>query len=80
MKILNFGSCNIDYVYSLEHIVNPGETEKTSAMNIFPGGKGLNQSIAVARAGGKIYHAGCIGEDGVCSGSFWQKTELMSHI
>lgn len=64
MKILNFGSCNIDYVYSLEHIVNPGETEKTSAMNIFPGGKGLNQSIAVARAGGKIYHAGCIGEDG----------------
>lgn len=64
MKILNFGSCNIDYVYSLDHIVNPGETEKTSAMNIFPGGKGLNQSIAVARAGFKIYHAGCIGEDG----------------
>lgn len=64
MKILNFGSCNIDYVYSLDHIVKPGETEKTSAMNVFPGGKGLNQSIAVARAGLKIYHAGCIGEDG----------------
>ena len=64
MKILNFGSCNIDYVYSLDHIVNPGETQKSDGMNIFPGGKGLNQSIACARAGAKVYHAGCIGEDG----------------
>lgn len=63
MKILNFGSCNIDYVYSLDHIVSPGETETTYKMETFPGGKGLNQSIAVAKAGGKIYHAGCIGED-----------------
>ena len=30
MKILNFGSCNIDYVYSVDHIVEPGETEKTN--------------------------------------------------
>ncbi len=64
MKILNFGSCNIDFVYSVDHIVNPGETERTSTLNIFPGGKGLNQSIATARAGAKIYHAGCIGNDG----------------
>jgi len=64
MKILNFGSCNIDYVYSLDHIVEPGETETSYKMEIFPGGKGLNQSIAVARAGATIYHAGCIGEDG----------------
>lgn len=64
MKILNFGSCNIDYVYSVDHIVAPGETETTSGMNIFPGGKGLNQSIAAARAGAAVYHAGCIGKDG----------------
>lgn len=64
MKILNFGSCNIDYVYSLDHIVRPGETEATSALEIFPGGKGLNQSIAIARAGASVFHAGCIGEDG----------------
>ena len=64
MKILNFGSCNIDYVYSLDHIVSPGETETTYKMETFPGGKGLNQSIAVSRAGVKVYHAGCIGEDG----------------
>ncbi len=64
MKILNFGSCNIDYVYSVKHFIQPGETLSADGMNIFPGGKGLNQSIAVARAGGKIYHAGCIGSDG----------------
>ncbi len=64
MKILNFGSCNIDYVYSLDHIVVPGETQATHALSVFPGGKGLNQSIAVARAGIEIFHAGCIGTDG----------------
>lgn len=64
MKILNFGSCNIDYVYSLDHIVRAGETETTSAMSVFPGGKGLNQSIALSRAGGEVFHAGCIGEGG----------------
>ena len=64
MKILNFGSCNIDYVYSLDHIVRVGETETTHKLETFPGGKGLNQSIAVARAGAKIYHAGCVGNDG----------------
>lgn len=64
MKILNFGSCNIDYVYSLDHIVHPGETESCCKLEIFPGGKGLNQSIAVARAGAEVYHAGCVGSDG----------------
>ena len=64
MKILNFGSCNIDQVYSLDHIVRVGETETTHKMSIFPGGKGLNQSIAIARAGAEVFHAGCVGEDG----------------
>ena len=64
MKILNFGSCNIDVVYSLDHIVNIGETETTHSLDTFPGGKGLNQSIALARAGARVYHAGCVGEDG----------------
>ena len=64
MKILNFGSCNIDYVYSLDHIVQAKETEMTARLDVFPGGKGLNQSIALARAGAAVYHAGCIGQDG----------------
>lgn len=63
MKILNFGSCNIDYVYYLDHIVGVGETETTYKLETFPGGKGLNQSIAVAKAGVKICHAGCVGCD-----------------
>ena len=48
MKILNFGSCNIDYVYSMDHIVESGETEMTSGLELFAGGKGLNQSIAIS--------------------------------
>lgn len=64
LRILNFGSCNIDYVYSLDHITSSGETENTYNLSTFAGGKGLNQSIAVSRAGGKVFHAGCIGENG----------------
>lgn len=64
MKILNFGSCNIDYVYSMDHIVRVGETLSTYKLETFEGGKGLNQSIAIARAGAKVYHAGCVGQDG----------------
>lgn len=64
MKILNFGSLNYDYVYSVHHIVEGGETISSSKREIFCGGKGLNQSIALARAGVKVYHAGMVGKDG----------------
>ena len=59
-----YGSMNIDHVYSTEHSVLPGETIIASSLALFCGGKGLNQSVAVAKAGGEIYHAGLIGEDG----------------
>ena len=64
MKILNYGSMNIDRVYDVPHTVRPGETILAGGMNIYCGGKGLNQSIAIAKAGGEIYHAGVLGEDG----------------
>lgn len=64
MKILNFGSCNIDYVYSVDHAVQTGETTSADKMEVFAGGKGLNQSVAAARAGASVYHAGVIGSDG----------------
>lgn len=64
MKILNFASANIDYVYDVPHILRPGETLAARSMDIFPGGKGLNQSVAAAKAGGCVYHAGFIGSDG----------------
>lgn len=63
-KILNFGSLNLDYVYAVDHMVRPGETEAASKRETFCGGKGLNQSIALARAGAPVYHAGCIGPEG----------------
>lgn len=64
MKILNFGSLNIDKVYKVKHFVRPGETIFSEEYQCFPGGKGLNQSIAAARAGVPVYHAGTIGPDG----------------
>ena len=64
MKILNFGSCCIDNVYSLPHFVQPGETLLSTDFNVFPGGKGLNQSIALAHAGAEVQHAGKVGADG----------------
>ncbi len=64
MKILNIGSMNLDMVYQLDHIVQPGETEASFGMNVFLGGKGINQSVAAAKAGAVVFHGGMIGEDG----------------
>lgn len=64
MKVLNFGSLNIDYVYTVDHMVTAGETLASSGMSVFCGGKGLNQSIALARAGAQVFHAGMIGPEG----------------
>ena len=64
MKVLNYGSLNVDYVYSVDHIIVGGETQHSSKMEIFSGGKGLNQSIALAKAGVPVYHAGIVGNDG----------------
>lgn len=63
-KILNFGSLNIDYVYSLDHITKAGETQASNGYQVFAGGKGLNQSVALARSGGEVFHAGRIGKEG----------------
>lgn len=64
MGVINFGSMNIDHVYSMTHFVQPGETLQSGAYNIYCGGKGLNQSIAAARAGAETVHAGMCGTGG----------------
>lgn len=64
MKVLNYGSLNYDYVYSVNHIAMPKETLACTDMNTYFGGKGLNQSMALAKAGVPVYHAGMVGEDG----------------
>lgn len=63
-KVLCFGSLNIDYVYKVDHFVQKGETISSTALNVFCGGKGLNQSVTLGKAGCEAYHAGLIGEDG----------------
>lgn len=65
MKILNFGSLNIDLVYGVSHHARTGETLTTRDFKRHMGGKGLNQSVALCRAGAEVYHAGCIGQDGI---------------
>lgn len=64
MKILSLGSLNIDLVYSVSHINLEGETISARERETKQGGKGLNQSVALARAGAEVYMAGCVGADG----------------
>lgn len=64
MRILNFGSLNLDQVYSVDHFVRPGETLAVLSHTLKAGGKGLNQSVALARAGARVWHAGCLGAGG----------------
>ena len=51
MKILNFGSLNLDNVYQVPHFLQAGETMAALSEAVHPGGKGLNQSLALARRG-----------------------------
>ncbi len=64
MRVLTFGSLNIDEVYRVRHFVRPGETLASDGRSLFCGGKGLNQAIALARAGADVCMAGCVGADG----------------
>jgi ribokinase len=64
MKVINFGSLNFDHFYEVEHFVRPGETITSEKYHLCCGGKGLNQSIALAHAGAKVFHAGKVGRDG----------------
>lgn len=75
MKALNYGSLNIDFVYNVEHFVRSGETISSQNMAIFAGGKGLNQSVALAKSGIDTWHAGNIGEDGEFLAEILQKRE-----
>ena len=61
MKVLNFGSLNIDYTYQVDHFVRAGETMSSESLQVFSGGKGLNQSIALSKAGADVWHAGAVG-------------------
>jgi ribokinase len=63
-RVLNVGSLNIDRVFRVPHLVRPGETLTSQTLQVFAGGKGANQSIALARAGAAVTHCGKVGPDG----------------
>ena len=55
---------NIDKTYTVDHIIRPKETIESTSFQLFCGGKGLNQSVALSRAGALTFHAGMVGSDG----------------
>ena len=59
----NLGSINLDLVYQVPHFPAPGETLMSTDFRRYPGGKGLNQSVAMARAGASVVHVGACGPD-----------------
>ncbi len=71
MTIYNVGSINIDHVYQVEHFVRPGETLTSGHYQKLLGGKGANQSIALAHAGGEVMHVGAVGSG---------ETELLNQL
>jgi ribokinase len=80
MKVLNLGSLNIDHVYQLPHLVRAGETISSGAYHKNAGGKGLNQSIALARAGADVYHAGAVGEDGAFLRALLERAQVHTEL
>ncbi|MGK7650928.1 ribokinase [Roseovarius sp. B08] len=72
--IFNLGSINIDYVYDVPHLPQPGETLAATSMETGLGGKGANMSVAIAKAGGRVRHIGAVGPDGA-----WAKTRLAEY-
>lgn len=57
----NHGSINLDHFYRVPHLVAPGETLASHDYRVGLGGKGANQSLAMARAGGRVSHWGRVG-------------------
>jgi len=64
VRILDLGSLNVDYVYRVDSFLAPGETKAALSREVHAGGKGLNQSIALAKAGARAWHAGRLGVGG----------------
>ncbi len=63
-RLVNLGSLCVDNVYAVPNIVGSAETIASESLNVYPGGKGLNQSLAAAKAGADVVHVGCVGPDG----------------
>lgn len=63
-KIAVIGSSNIDLIMQIKHLPKPGETVMGGIFNQMYGGKGANQAVGAARAGGMVSFISCLGADG----------------
>jgi len=73
-KCLVRGSINIDEYFHVKSISRPGETISSSGFESRPGGKGANQAVAIAKAGGNVDLIGIVGPNGK-----WLIDELRGH-
>lgn len=60
MTVFNIGSINIDHLYEVDHFVRPGETMSSTSYQQVLGGKGANQSVALAKAQADVKHVGAL--------------------
>lgn len=77
-KICVIGSLNIDLTIFVPRFHAPGETISGSAFHIFPGGKGGNQAVALARLGADVAIVGCLGND--ANGAMYLKQLNAEHV
>lgn len=64
MRVLNFGSLNLDRTYDVAQFVQAKQTISALGFHTFLGGKGFNQSLALSRSGAVVSHIGVVGSDG----------------
>jgi len=62
-KIVVIGSSNVDLLMKMDHLPEKGETVTDAEFFQVYGGKGANQAVAAARAGGNVVFVNCVGED-----------------
>ena len=62
-KIVVVGSSNVDLIMKMDHLPEKGETVTNAEFMQVYGGKGANQAVAAARAGGNVAFVNCVGED-----------------
>ena len=62
-KIVVIGSSNVDLLMKMDHLPEKGETVTDAEFFQVYGGKGANQAVAAARAGGNVAFVNCVGED-----------------
>ena len=79
-KILVIGSSNVDLIMKMDRLPEKGETVSDCEFLQTFGGKGANQAVAAARAGGDVIFVSCVGDDHYGSamiGNYQQGHELL---